>query len=303
MRKSLYDFFGNAIIMQYTLPAETPAGKIPRAIISTRNDDCLNQLVSNDEISKLIYNGIVEYAYNDYEIDLRNLDNLQLRALQNKLKYNPAAPISNQIGYGFHAEVLLHLILDYFYHAQKCIARGYLYSPLANSETKGYDSYMMVEDDNGCIYLLFGEAKAYINGFKQSVDMIFDNIKKVLSDEYLNRNFLEMEDKIEKINPNSRIPQIIEAWRANPLVNMAVEAQNYKMELVYPMFIMYDDKAPTYDERILKIVNYINTICPTVASTLTLQHTLFFIFLPVNDCRAIKYKVVEWISQQQPLMP
>lgn len=303
MRQSLQALLANSISLEFRLPVDTSLGTIPKAIISTRYDDCLRQLSSNDDISRLIYNGIVEYAYNDYEIDLRNLDNLQLRALQNKLKYNPAATLSNQIGYGFHAEVLLHLVLDYFYHAQKCIARGYIYSPLENSETKGYDSYMMVEDNNGRIYLLFGEAKAYIAGFKQSVDKIFESIDKALSDDYLNRNFLEMDGKVEKVNPASRIPHIIDAWRNNPSINMAVEAQKYNMELVYPMFIMYNDKAPTYEEQILKIVDYINKTYPTVAPKLTMPHCLFFMFLPVNDCRTIKYKVVEWISQKQPLMP
>lgn len=303
MRPNLHNLFSRVITLQYRLPQVTHLGAIPKTIISTNSDDCLRQLSSNADISRLIYDGIVEYAYNDYELDLNNLDNLQLRALQNKLKYNPAAPLSNQIGYGFHAEVLLQLVLDYFYHAQKCIARGYFYSPLENGETKGYDSYMMFEGDNGCIYLLFGEAKAYIQGYKTSVDKIFEGINKALSDDYLNRNFLEMEGKVEKVDPNSRIPQIINEWRNNPSINMAVEAAKYNMELVYPMFIMYDDKGITYEDKILNVVNYINSKSPMVSSTLTLPHTLFFIFFPVEDCREIKRQVVEWISQKQPVTP
>ena len=303
MRQSLHDLFSRSIILQYRLPKVTPLGTIPKTIFTTNSDDCLRQLLSNTEISKLIYDGITEYAYNDYEIDLNNLDNLQLRALQNKLKYNPSAPLPNQIGYGFHAEVLLHLVLDYFYNAQKCIARGYIYSPLENGETKGYDSYMMVEDVNGRIYLLFGEAKAYIQGYKTSVDKIFEGINKALSDDYLNRNFLEMEGKIEKVNPNCRIPQIIDAWQKTPSINMAVEAAKYNMELVYPMFIMYDDKGNTYEDRIMKVVNYVNAQTTAVTPTLTLPHVLFFIFLPVDDCRVIKKQVVEWISQKLPVMP
>lgn len=303
MRQSLHNLFSSAISLQYKLPANTSAGIIPKTVITTYSDDCLKQLSSNADISSLIYNGVVEYAYNDYEIDLSNLNNLQLRAFQNKLKYNTKAPLANQIGYGFHAEVLLHLVLDFFYHAQKCIARGYIYSPLENGETKGYDSYMMVEDVNGRICLLFGEAKAYISGFKQSVDMIFDGINKALRDDYLNRNFLEMDDRIEKVNPNCRIPQIINAWKRQPSINMAVEAVKYNMELVYPMFIMYDDKGQTFEDRIIKVINYINANAPTIRPSLTLPHNLFFIFLPVENCREIKKQVIEWISQQQPVMP
>lgn len=303
MRQSLHNLFSSAIALQYKLPVNTPDGQLPKATITTCCDDCLRQLTNHTDISRLIYNGVVEYAFNDYEIDLSTLQNLQLRALQNRLKYNPNAPFATQIGYGFHAEVLLHLILDFFYHAQKCIARGYIYSPLANGETKGYDSYMMVEDANGRIYLLFGEAKAYIQGYKQSVDKIFESIDKALSDDYLNQNFLEMEGKLEKVNPHSRIPQIINVWQQNASINMAIEAQKYNMELVYPMFIMYDGKGRSYEESIWQVVDYINTTYPAIKPNLSLPHSLFFIFLPVDDCREIKKQVIEWISQQQPVQP
>ncbi len=302
MRTSLQRLFGQAITLQYKLPVDLPAGQIPRAVISTTGDDCLRQLTTNQDISSLIYNGIVEYAYNDYEIDLKNLNNMQLRAFQNKIKYNSAASMSNKIGYGFHAEVLLHLILDFFYHAQKCVARGYMYHPLENSEIKGYDSYLMVEDTNGRIYCVFGEAKAYINRFEKSVDMILSGLAGDLNDSYLHKNFLAFENIIEKINPASRIPQIIDSWRNNPIINMAVEAAKYNMEFVYPMFIMYDKKSATYEESILKIVNYINTNSHVITYNMTLPHTLFFIFLPVDNCRDIKKQVVEWIIQKQPVM-
>lgn len=303
MRQSLHSLFNRAIALKYRLPAATAVGTLPKAVISTKSDDCWQQLLSNQDISSLIYNGVVEYAYNDTEVDLANLDNLQLRAFQNKIKYNPSAPLANKIGYGFHAEVLLHLILDYQYNARKCIARGYMYNPLEKSEIKGYDSYLMVEDSVGHISLFFGEAKAYINGFKKSVDEIFKEISKALSDEYLHANFLAMENQYYNIDPNCKIPQIIDEWRKNPKINIAVEAAKYNMELVYPMLIMYDNKGVTYEDRILKVVNYINNTYPTVSSSLTLPHSLFFIFLTVDDCREIKKKVVEWISLQQPVTP
>lgn len=302
MRASLLNLFRQAITLQYTLPANTPAGTIPRAIISTADDNCLKQLTTNQDIASLIYNGIVEYAYSDYEIDLNSLDNMQLRAFQNKIKYNRNASESTKIGYGFHAEVLLHLILDYFFHAQKCVARGYMYHPLENSEIKGYDSYLMVEDETGKISLVFGEAKAYINSFKKSVDKIFDGINGDLNDAYLHKNFLAFDNVIEKINPASRIPQIIDSWRNNPNINMAAEAAKFNMDFVYPMFVMYDDQGATYEDRILKVINYINKKSITVSPRLTLSHTLFFIFLPVDGCRAIKKQVVEWITQKQPVM-
>lgn len=166
MRQSLENLMRNAIIMQYQLPIDVNGKHIPRAHISTRHDDCFRQIGTNYDIANLIYNGIVEYAYNDNEINLTHLDNLQIRALQSKLKFNPTALLPSQLAYGFQGEVLLHLILQYYYHADKAIARGYMFSALENAETKGYDSYLMLENA-GTIFMLFGEAKFYIGIFSK----------------------------------------------------------------------------------------------------------------------------------------
>ena len=302
MRQSLKQLMQSTIILQYNLPTNIAGLQIPRTHISTANDDCLKQIGTNDDIAKLIYNGIVEYAYNDNEINLTQLNNLQLRALQSKLKYNPTAPLANQLAYGFHGEVLLHLILDHYYHAEKAIARGYLFSALEMAETKGYDSYLMIEND-GEIQLLFGEAKFYLSGYNISLNKVFENIDKALSDDYLNRNFIAMDNQYEHLASNSKIPTIIDAWRENPTINIAVEARRYNMHLVYPILIVFDNKADTYDNLIMDIITHIQTKYGAINPTLTIPYTLFFIFLPVDNSRTIKTQVLQWISQQQPLMP
>lgn len=302
MRQSIENLIHNAIVLQYTLPVGVNGIQIPRTHISTTGDKCLKQNGTNDDIARLIYNGVVEYAYNDNEINLSKLNNLQIRALQSKLKYNPTAPLPNQLAYGFHGEVLLHLILEHFYHANKAIARGYMFSALENAETKGYDSYLMVEK-NDIIYMLFGEAKFYLPGYKKSLKAIFDNIDKALSDDYLNRNFIAMDNQYEHIDQHSRIPAIIDAWRDNPTINIAVEACQYNMHLVYPMLVIFDNKANTYEELILEVITHIQSKYGAVNPTLSIPYTLFFIFLPVDNSRDIKIKVLQWISQQQPLMP
>lgn len=302
MRQSLKNLLQNTIVLQYNLPYTKANIHIPRAHISSGKDVCLMQIGNNADIAKLIYNGIVEYAYNDYEINLTKLDNLQIRALQSKLKFNPNAPLSNQLAYGFQGEVMLHLILDHFYNAEKCIARGYMFSALENAETKGYDSYLMVED-NDTIYLLFGEAKFYIDGYKKSLKSIFENIDKALSDTYLNRNFVAMDNQYSNLNLNSRIPAIIDQWRDNPLINLATYAQQYNMHLVYPILIIFDDTANTYDELILEVITHIQYTYGVIQPALTVPNTIFFIFLPVNNSRSIKTQVLQWINQQQPLMP
>lgn len=301
MRPSLENLIRNTIVLRYQLPCNIAGTLISRTHISTENDNCLFQVGKNDDIANIIYNGIVEYAFNDNEIDLTKLDALQIRALQSKLKYNPNAQREHQLGYGFQGETMLHLLLEYLYRASKAIARGYMFSALENAETKGYDSYLMVEDGD-VVYMYFGEAKFYISGYKESIKMIFENIDKALSDDYLNRNFIAMDNQYEHINQDSRITRIIDAWRVNPSINMAVEAHKYNMHLVYPMLVIFDDKAKPYDDIIVEVLNHISQKYGTIKPTLTIPCSIFFIFLPVNDSRAIKTQVLEWIRQKQPLM-
>ena len=302
MRHSLSVLMQNAIILQYQLPHNASGVIIPRASISTRNDDCLKQLGTNQDIANLIYNGIVEYAYNDNEIDLAKLNELQIRALMSKLRYNPSASPQIQLSYGFQGEVLLHLILEYYYHAHKAIARGYMYSPLENSEIKGYDSYLMIEGDTS-IDLYFGEAKFYLNGYRKSLESIFDSINVALSDDYLERNFIAFDNQYEHLYSDSKISSVIDAWRDNPTINLIQEIKKYSMRLVYPMLVIFDNKAKTYDELILKVITYINNNYTTIQSKLSIPYTLFFILLPVDDSRNIKNQVLTWIKQKQPLMP
>lgn len=264
MRVSLKELIQSSIVLQYHLPHDIADKHISCSCISTEKDYCLHQNGTNIDIANIIYNGIVEYAYSDNEIDLTQLDKLQIRALLSKLKFDPSAS--------------------------------------ENAETKGYDSYLMVED-NQTIFLLFGEAKFYLDGYKKSLDSIFDNINKTLSDSYFNRNFIAMENHYEHIEPKSRIRQIIDQWRADPLINMAKEASRHNMHLVYPMLVIFDDKMTVYDDLIMGIISYIQTKYSAVQPTLTIPYTIFFLFFHVDNSRIIKTQVLQWINQKQQLMP
>ena len=303
MRVSLKNLITSSITIKYHLPYDTEDKQhISRSCISTKEDHCLHQSGTNTDIASIIYNGIVEYAYDDNEIDLTQLDLLQTRALLSKLKFDADASESTQLGYGFQGEVMLHLLLSHFFHTEKALARGYLYSALENAETKGYDSYLMVEDKE-TIFLYFGEAKFYVDGYKKSLNSIFSNIDKALSDSYFNRNFIAMENHYEHIEPKSRIRQIIDQWRADPLINMAKEASQHKMHLVYPMLVIFDDKKTGYDGLIMDIISHIQTKYSAVKPTLTIPHTIFFLFFHVGNSRIIKTQVLQWINQKQQLMP
>ena len=101
MRVSLKELIQSSIVLQYHLPHDIADKHISCSCISTEKDYCLHQNGTNIDIANIIYNGIVEYAYSDNEIDLTQLDKLQIRALLSKLKFDPSASESIQLGYGF----------------------------------------------------------------------------------------------------------------------------------------------------------------------------------------------------------
>ena len=84
---------------------------------------------------------------------------------------------------------------------------------------------------------------------------------------------------------------------------MAEEAKKQNIQLVYPMLVVFDDKKDTYENLILEILAYIRTSYNAVHSTLTIPCDIFFIFFSVDNSRTIKTQVLQWIKQQQPLMP
>lgn len=51
MRQSLKNLMQSAIVMQYQLPVDVNGIHIPRAHISTANDNCLKQIGSNGDIA------------------------------------------------------------------------------------------------------------------------------------------------------------------------------------------------------------------------------------------------------------
>ena len=68
-------------------------------VFSTRDDYYFRSKgkSQNRDVAAIIYNGIVEYAYHDNEIDIRKLDILQTRALLSKLKFDGSATKSTQL--------------------------------------------------------------------------------------------------------------------------------------------------------------------------------------------------------------
>ncbi|MGM0641859.1 MAG: HamA C-terminal domain-containing protein [Thermotogota bacterium] len=287
------------ILYQYSIPHSRK--KIDGINLCNYEDDCYDYS-SDDDLIELIYNSIIEYSFNEFEITEYDYSMLLDRALITKLKYHEWQDDTTKIKYGFYGEVLLYAVLHQIYQAAPVISRGYFYNPLENSETKGYDSYHLVEDD-GKVELWFGEVKfrdTLMSGAKSAIE----GLDKALSDEYLKTNILAMDNhRNDFAISGSSIENILNSWRKQPLINITDELKKYNMTLVYPVLLIYPDKEIDYDKKIRLAVDKINKKFDEKSFGLSIEYKLFFIFLPITETKKIKKEVLKWIkSKKLPML-
>ena len=298
MRQSLRDLIDKTIIYKYNLPDSITG--TPKTIYSTEDDKCYS-ILDKDSLVEIIYNSIVEYSFNEFDLTLSDFNSLHAAALRTKLKYNELATKATKLKYGFFGEVLLYSILMVMFKAKPLIARGYFYNPLENSETKGYDSYQLIEDGD-TIELWFGEVKFHKN-HGAGLKSIINNMCNVLSDSYLERNILSLTNQKNNFNIlGSKIENIIRAWELNPSIKIIDEIIKYNIKLVYPILLLYEDDGKGYDGNIKKIPEHIVTKYKPKSFKLTVDYSIFFILVPIEAVKAIKSDVIKWIELKKPLM-
>lgn len=298
MRKELLDLVNNTIIYKYDLPHTGLT--IDKTIFSTCNDKCYE--VSNQtDLSEIIYNSIIEYSFNEFEINGNDYEDLLEVAFQERIRFNEDDSDDVQLKYGFFGEVVLFAVLKVIYGIDSIISKGYFYSPIENSEAKGYDSYHLVES-NSKIQLWFGETKFH-KSYTQAVNDVLKKISTSLSDSYLERNLLAIRQNKDRLNlTGSTIEKILDSWSKNPKIKIIDELAKYNIELVYPIFILFQENAGGYDESIKAIPKYIKKKYTVPSYALSIPYTLYFIFMPISDVKAVKTEVLSWIKSRKQLL-
>ena len=301
MREALKAAVENAIFLECQLPHQESG--IDKSCITAQNDICFNN-TSPQDISKIIYNGIVEFAVNEFEIDYDHLEREQRKAIISRIRYNPEADDRAKLKYGFYGEVLLDLILRTFMSTNVLAARGYFYSPIENSEAKGFDAFHLIERADG-IDLWFGEAKFY-QDYKAAITPVLEKLSTSLSDDYLNRNLLAIINQREHLTTNTRlVVDLMDSWEENPNINLAEEVGQRNIRLVYPIFIAYQkNTTDVYHDSIKKCIDHIADEYRRLKISIpaTFDYRLFFIFLPLSEVKQIKERVISWIDSQEPLI-
>lgn len=298
MRKSLLELIKKTIIYKYDLPYID--GDIPRTIFSTINDKCYSA-VDNNAIVEIIYNSIIDYSFNEFEMTEGDLNDLQTIAFQDRIRFDAEDSDETKLKYGFFGEVLLHTILMVYFGTETIISRGYFYNPLENAESKGYDSYHLIENDSK-VQLWFGETKFH-KSYTQAVSSVLSKINNSLSDNYLSKNLLALRKNKENLNTSSsKIKTILDEWMANPSIKIVDELNKHSIELVYPVVILFEQDKPDYNECIKSLTKYIEEKHSVVEYNLSIPYSIFFIFLPIENVKQVKTEVLKWIELKKPLL-
>jgi len=294
MRQILKDLIAKTIFFEYSLPSSTINNSIN---ISTDSDDCFSYS-SDNELSELIYQSILDYSYNEFELTNQDLSILLSKALYNKIKYKEYQTELTKIKYGFYGEVLLYSILYNFYKTKPIISRGYFYNPLENSETKGYDSYHIIENEDK-IELWFGEVK-FRDTLESGAKSAIEGLRKAFTDTYLSNNIIAMDNYKNNFNiQGTKIEEILNEWNGTP-INIIDQVKKHNMTLVYPILLIFPDNSIEYDEKIKNAIDKINNKFYSEKYSLSIPYKLFFILLPVSEVKKIKKEVIEWIESLKP---
>lgn len=302
MKKSLLDLINKSIFLRYKLPNNQLCYEKSCITHNDFGDDCFD-ISCLDDLSRVIYEGILYYSYDQYQLSGEaNHQGMFEKAFTRKFKFNQASDEIVKLKLGVYGETLLYTLLKFFYKNETLVCRGYFYDIQKKSEVTGYDCFHLVQNNNN-LELWFGETKFYQDG-KEAVKSVFKNISKAISDDYLHTNFVTiLQSKGNIKDKNSVIYKILDKWEKCVIDNLVYELNANNIKLVYPILITYCQHKNGYDDSIKEIITYINSNYKgTSFSNIGIDYSIFFILLPIDDVKQCKKQIIEWIDKKEPLM-
>ncbi len=299
MRNEFIELVKKTIIFKYHLPR----AEICKSNYTTseQTDRCF-ECSDSEKLSEVIYNGIIEYAENEFDIDYNNIQK-SFKKIVNSMGFRyfkGKENLTKNKKLGFFGEVLLDTTLRIYFDSKVIIAKGKFVDIKDKREATGYDCYHFVYNkSDGILELWFGEVKFYTK-FDDALNSVFLTIQKDLSSEYFSEDII----RIIRRQKDSHIPpvleQVISKWENNSDINIIELIKKHNIKLIYPIFIAYQPTMSLYDETILKKINSINS--KSLKLDNHLNWSIYFILLPVNEVAKVKEKVIEWIEEMQPLI-
>lgn len=296
MRDAIKSLFSKTILFKYHLPYKD----IKKSNLSTKQDHCF-YVLSNKDLSLLIYNGIVEYSLGEKHVNIQELDLCQRKAIKARLRYDENASDDIKLKYGFFGEVVLDLILQFQFASSVLLAKGYFYNPIDGAEPKGYDAYQFYYSKKG-LSLLLGEVKFHAS-YKTAITDVLNKLENSTSIEYFDKNILALINEREKFDQcPAEVSSIIDKWEREPEINFYEELKNNNIKLFYPILLLYDQTKEKYDETIKETIDFIDSKIAKMSIKIEMEIEFLFLLIPVNSSKIVKEEVIKWISKQEPLM-
>lgn len=302
MKNSLRQLINNTIILEYKLSNSTLG--IDKTCITHKdlNDDCY-KCENTDDLNRIIYESILYYAYDEFQLLDGDHQKMFVKAFNTKFKYNHSASDLAKRRLGIYGESLLYAVLHQLYNANTLVSRGYFYDIQKKSEVTGYDSFQLIQRGNE-IELWFGETKFYEDGIA-AIDKVFSNIEKAISDDYLvNTNFTTiLQKKGNIIDKESKLYEILDKWDKCVIESLEVELRDNQIKLVYPVLVTFNTVDNDYNETIRAAINHINDNYSHLEfDKISIEYSIFFILMPIEDVKKSKETIIEWIDKKEPLM-
>lgn len=302
MKDSLTNLIENTIIFEYKLPHSDLS--IDKTCITHIDfgDDCYKTENTGD-LNRIIYESILYYAYDEFQLLGGDHQKMFLKAFNTKFKYTYTASDLAKRRLGIYGEALLYAFLHHFYKTSTLVSRGYFYDIQKRSEVTGYDAFHLIQKEDE-IELWFGETKFYKN-CKSAIDKVFENIEKAISDDYLvNTNFTTILQKRGNIiDKESKLFKILEKWDKCIIESLEEELISNQIKLVYPVLLTFDKINDDYNETIKTAIQHINDNYSHLKfDNISIDYSIFFILMPIDDVQASKVTIIEWIDEKEPLM-
>ena len=302
MKDSLKKLIDNTIILEYKL-ANSDLG-IDKTCITHKdlNDDCY-RCENLEALNRIIYESILYYSYDEFQLLGGDHQKMFLKAFNTKFKYTFTASDLAKRKLGIYGEALLYAVLSQIYNTNTLISRGYFYDIQKKTEITGYDSFHLIQK-NDAIELWFGETKFH-EDMKGAIDSVFKNIEKAISDNYLvDTNFTTiLQKKGNIIDKDSKLYKILDKWDKSLIVSLENELRQNNIKLVYPILLTFDKINGDYNQTIRSAINHINKKYNHLKfENISIDYSIFFILMPIEDVRASKETIIKWIDEKEPLV-
>jgi hypothetical protein len=119
-----------------------------------------------------------------------------------------------------------------------------------------------------------------------------------------NTNFTTiLQHKGDIKDKTSKLYSILDKWDKCIIDSLEKELIDNDISLIYPVLVTYNAISDTYTDSIKLAVEHIKENFNHIRfNNISIDFSIFFIFMPIDDVKATKETIMKWIDTKEPLM-